>query len=51
MLIHDSETKEEYEKLVEYIFKKYLDYGLAINLEKSEFHQKEVNFLRHIING
>ena len=51
MLIHGGETEEEYQKLVDYILKKCLDHDLAINLEKSEFHQKEVNFLGHIINS
>ena len=40
MLIHGGETEEEHQKLVEYVLKKYLDYGLVINREKSEFHQK-----------
>ena len=51
MLLHGGETEEEHQKLVEYVLKKCLDHGLAINLEKSEFHQKEVNFVEHVING
>ena len=51
MLIHGGETEEKHQKPVEYILQKCLDDGLAINLEKSEFHQNEVNFLGHIING
>ena len=51
ILIHGGETEEEHQKIVEQILGKCLEHGLAINLEKSEFHQPEVDFLGHVVNG
>ena len=51
MLIHGGKTEEEHQRLVEYVLKKCLDHGLAINLKKSEFYKSEVDFLGHVING
>lgn len=38
-------------RIVEQVLKDCLTHGLAVNLEKSEFHQKEVNISGHVING
>ena len=45
------QSKAEHQKIVEQVLQKCLDHGLAVNFEKSEFHEKEVKFLGHVING
>src|SRR5258706_12387461 len=51
ILIHGGKTEAEHQKLVEKVLQKCLDHGLAVNLEKSEFHKKKVKFLGYVING
>ena len=36
---------------MEKVLVKCVEHGLAVKLTKSAFHQNEVNFLGHIING
>lgn len=36
---------------MEQVLKRCLDHNLAVNLEKSEFHKTQVDFLGHVING
>ena len=51
ILIHGGQTEAKHQKIVQQVLKKCLDHGLAVNLEKSEFHKNEVKFLGHVING
>ena len=51
ILIYGGETEEEHQKIIEQVLEKCLKHGLAINLEKSEFHKSEVDFLGHVVNG
>src|SRR5258706_6448272 len=51
ILIHGGNTEEEHQKIVEQVLERCLKHDLAINLEKSEFHKPEVEFLGHVING
>src|SRR5919205_625590 len=44
-----SKTLEEHEKLVKEVLQALRDNNLYIELEKSKFHQPEVEFLEHII--
>ena len=50
ILIHTSGTEEEHQALVEQVLERVMDYDLAINLSKSEFHVKETVFLGYVIN-
>ena len=51
ILIHGGSTEEEHHQIVEQVLKLCLNHGLAVNLEKSEFHKPEVDFLGHVVNG
>jgi len=51
ILICERETEEEHQALVEKVLEKYVEYELAVNLPKSEFHVEQILFLGHIING
>ena len=51
ILIFGGETEEEHQALVEKVLENCVEYGLAVNLPKSEFHVKQTLFLGHIING
>ena len=51
ILIHGGETEYEHQMIVEQVLKRCLQHDLAVNLDKSEFHKTEVEFLGHIING
>ena len=50
ILIYTSGTKEEHQVSVEWVLERLMDYDLAVNLSKSEFHVKETVFLRYVIN-
>ena len=51
ILIHGGETEYEHQMIVEQVLKRCLKHDLAVNLDKSEFHKTEVEFLGHIIKG
>ena len=51
MLIHGRQPEAEHQKIVEQVLQKCLNNGLAVNLEKSEFHKIKVKLLRQVING
>ena len=44
-----SETMEEHERLIKEVLQALSDNDLYVELEKSEFHKKEVEFLRYIV--
>ena len=44
-----SKDPNEYTKYVTLILEKLQEYSLKVDLDKSEFNQKEVEFLEHII--
>ena len=46
-----SDTKVEYQAIVEKVLHQCVERELADNLLKSEFHVKETIFLKHVING
>ena len=51
ILIYGGDTEEEHQTIVENVLQLCIDYGLAVNLVKSDFHVHESIFLVHIING
>ena len=51
ILIHGGKTEKEHQMIVEQVLKRCLQHDLAFNLDKSEFHKTEVEFLGHVING
>lgn len=46
-----SKTEEEHERLVKAVLQRLHEAGLAANLEKSCFHQEEVEFLGHLVSS
>ena len=51
ILIHGGHTEAEHQLIVEQVLQKLLDHNLAVNLEKSAFHEQEIEFLGYMING
>ena len=51
ILIHTSETEEEYQVSVEQVLERLMDHDVAVNLSKLEFHVKEIVFLGYVINS
>ena len=51
ILIYGGKTEAEHQKIIEKVLAKCVEHGLAVNLSKSCFHQDEVTFLSHVING
>ena len=51
ILIYGSNTKAEYQAMVEKVLQQCVKYELIVNLVKSEFHSKETIFLLYIINS
>ena len=51
ILIYGGKTEAEHQKIIEKVLAKCVEHGLAVNLSKSCFHQDEVTFLGHVING
>ena len=51
ILVYGGSTKAEHQRIVERVLAKCIEHGLSVNLTKSVFHEIEVNFLGHIING
>src|SRR5947209_17466633 len=45
-----SKTLEEHQRLVTKVLQALQNHNLYVNLEKSQFHQKEVSFLDHIVS-
>ena len=41
----------KYQRIIEKVLAKYIEHSLAVNLAKSIFYKREVNFLSYIING
>ena len=51
ILIYSGDTIAEYQGIVKQVIQQCVEYGLAVNILKSEFHVKETIFLRHVSNG
>ena len=51
ILIYGGTLEAKHQKIMEKVLAKYVKYGLVVNLTKLAFHQNEINFLGHIING
>jgi len=51
ILIYRGDSEEKYQQLVVQVLQQSIEYGLAVNLIKSEFHVQETLFLEHIITG
>ena len=51
ILTYGGDTEAEHQAIVEKILQQCVEYGLAVNLLKSEFHIKETIFLGYVING
>ena len=49
--IYGGTTEAEHQAFVEKVLHQCVNYGLAVNLTKSEFHVHETIFLGHIVNG
>ena len=48
---HPTGSEAEHKWAVERVLKRLLDHHLAVNLTKSEFHVKEINFLGYLLNA
>ena len=51
ILIYGGDAKAEHQAIVEKVVQQCVEYGLEVNLFKSEFHVRETIFLEHVING
>ena len=50
ILVYRGSIEVEHQRIVERVLAKCVEHGLAVNLTKSVFHKREVNFLGHIIH-
>lgn len=49
ILIYTTGSEVEHKKAVEKVLARMIDHELAVNLEKSEFHVREINFLGYML--
>lgn len=51
IVIYCSNTNTEHQAIVENVPQQCIEHQLAVNLLKSDFHNSETIFLRHVMNG